>query len=90
MINEGAKILQEGIAARASDIDLVWVNGYGFPLGKGGPMFWAEAEGLARIVERLEFWHERTGKQVFEPAGLLQEAAAAGTSLAARHKGKAA
>ncbi|MEQ8296846.1 MAG: 3-hydroxyacyl-CoA dehydrogenase NAD-binding domain-containing protein [Nitratireductor sp.] len=90
MINEGAKILQEGIATRASDIDLVWVNGYGFPIGKGGPMFWAEAEGLAKIVERLEFWHEHTGKQVFEPAGLLKEAAAAGTSLAARHKGKAA
>ncbi|RWI43779.1 MAG: 3-hydroxyacyl-CoA dehydrogenase, partial [Mesorhizobium sp.] len=41
MINEGAKILEEGIAARASDIDVVWVNGYGFPVGKGGPMFWA-------------------------------------------------
>ncbi|RWF86422.1 MAG: 3-hydroxyacyl-CoA dehydrogenase, partial [Mesorhizobium sp.] len=40
MINEGAKILEEGIAARASDIDVVWVNGYGFPVGKGGPMFW--------------------------------------------------
>src|SRR5690606_13438524 len=46
MINEAARILEEGIAARASDIDLVWVNGYGFPVGKGGPMFWAELEGL--------------------------------------------
>ncbi|RUV67834.1 3-hydroxyacyl-CoA dehydrogenase, partial [Mesorhizobium sp. M5C.F.Cr.IN.023.01.1.1] len=44
MINEGAKILEEGIAARASDIDVVWVNGYGFPVGKGGPMFWAGLE----------------------------------------------
>src|SRR5690606_4304455 len=55
MINEGARILQEGIATRASDIDVVWVYGYGFPVGRGGPMFWAEREGLSRIVERLEF-----------------------------------
>src|SRR5690606_19391296 len=46
MVNEGARILEEGIAARASDIDIVWVNGYGFPIGKGGPMFWADLEGL--------------------------------------------
>ncbi|MVA99524.1 3-hydroxyacyl-CoA dehydrogenase [Nitratireductor sp. CAU 1489] len=90
MINEGAKILQEGIAARASDIDIVWVNGYGFPIGKGGPMYWAESEGLAKIVERLEFWHARTGKEVFKPAALLKEAAASGISLAALRKGKAA
>ncbi|WP_127599433.1 3-hydroxyacyl-CoA dehydrogenase NAD-binding domain-containing protein [Nitratireductor alexandrii] len=90
LINEGAKILQEGIAARASDIDLVWVNGYGFPVGKGGPMFWAESHGVGGIVERLEFWHARTGKDVFEPAALLKEAAASGTRLAALRKGKAA
>ena len=47
MINEGAKILEEGIAARESDIDLVWVNGYGFPLAKGGPMFWARHHRIA-------------------------------------------
>ncbi|QDY99107.1 3-hydroxyacyl-CoA dehydrogenase [Nitratireductor mangrovi] len=89
MINEGAKILQEGIASRASDVDIVWVNGYGFPIGKGGPMFWAESEGLGKIVERLEHWHGRTGKAVFEPAELLREAADSG-SLAAARKGKAA
>jgi 3-hydroxyacyl-CoA dehydrogenase len=54
MINEGAKILEEGIAQRASDIDVVWVNGYGWPATTGGPMFWASLEGLDRIVAGLE------------------------------------
>ncbi|UDL87609.1 enoyl-CoA hydratase/isomerase family protein [Mesorhizobium sp. PAMC28654] len=79
MINEGAKILEEGIAARASDIDLVWVNGYGFPIGKGGPMFWAGLEGAAKIIERLEYWHQRTAKDVFKPAPLLRRMAETGS-----------
>jgi 3-hydroxyacyl-CoA dehydrogenase len=72
LVNEGAKILEEGIAARASDIDLVWVNGYGFPIGKGGPMFWAGLEGSEKIVERLQYWHARTGKEVFKPSPRLR------------------
>ncbi|TPK91293.1 3-hydroxyacyl-CoA dehydrogenase [Mesorhizobium sp. B2-4-12] len=79
LVNEGAKILEEGIAARASDIDVVWINGYGFPVGKGGPMFWAGLEGPARIVERLEYWHQRTGGPVFEPAPLLKRMAETGS-----------
>ncbi|MBZ9700422.1 MULTISPECIES: 3-hydroxyacyl-CoA dehydrogenase NAD-binding domain-containing protein [unclassified Mesorhizobium] len=79
MVNEGAKILEEGIAARASDIDVIWVNGYGFPIGKGGPMFWAGLEGAPRIVERLEYWHQRTGKDVFKPARLLKRMAETGS-----------
>lgn len=82
MINEGARILEEGIAARPSDIDLVWVYGYGFPVGKGGPMYWAEHAGLAHIVERLEYWHGKTGKPVYAPSSLLRSAAENGTSLA--------
>jgi 3-hydroxyacyl-CoA dehydrogenase len=78
MINEGAKILEEGIAARASDIDIVWVNGYGFPVGKGGPMFWAGANGLKSIVERLRYWHDRTGREAFRPSPLLAKLAEAG------------
>ncbi|WP_214474576.1 3-hydroxyacyl-CoA dehydrogenase NAD-binding domain-containing protein [Mesorhizobium sp. dw_380] len=78
LVNEGAKILEEGIAARASDIDVVWVNGYGFPIGKGGPMFWAGLEGAAKIIERLEYWHQRTGKDVFKPASLLKRMAETG------------
>ena len=46
MVNEGAKILEEGMAQRASDIDVVWVYGYGWPVYRGGPMFWADTEGL--------------------------------------------
>jgi 3-hydroxyacyl-CoA dehydrogenase len=83
MINEGAKILEEGIAARASDIDIVWINGYGFPIGKGGPMFWADTEGLSRIVEGLERWHEKTGKDVYQPAETLKKLAAEGGRFAA-------
>ena len=53
MVNEGAKILEEGIAQRASDIDVVWVYGYGWPVYRGGPMFWGDSEGLAKIVDGL-------------------------------------
>jgi len=75
MINEGARILEEKIAARPSDIDIVWVNGYGFPVGKGGPMFWADLTGLKKIVDRLEYWHGKTGKAVFAPSPLLKKLA---------------
>ncbi|MAS14935.1 MAG: 3-hydroxyacyl-CoA dehydrogenase [Nitratireductor sp.] len=78
MINEGANILEERIAARASDIDVVWVNGYGFPVAKGGPMFWAERFGIKTIVERLEHWHRKTGNRVFEPAPILRQLALTG------------
>ena len=54
MVNEGAKILQEGIALRASDIDLVKVHGYGFPRWLGGPMHWAERRGLAAVTAKLD------------------------------------
>ncbi|RJT39622.1 3-hydroxyacyl-CoA dehydrogenase [Mesorhizobium waimense] len=83
LVNEGAKILEEKIAARASDIDVVWVNGYGFPVGKGGPMFWAGLEGAGKIVERLDHWHERTARPIFQPAPLLRRMAETGTWEAA-------
>ena len=54
MVNEGAKILEEGMAQRASDIDVVWINGYGWPLYTGGPMFWADTVGLDKVVAGLE------------------------------------
>ncbi|MCC0034640.1 MAG: enoyl-CoA hydratase/isomerase family protein [Hoeflea sp.] len=90
MINEGARILEEGIALRPSDIDIVWINGYAFPIGKGGPMFWAEQAGLEHIVERLEYWHGKTGNPVFEPSKLLRKAAKTGGSLASAMAGKEA
>jgi 3-hydroxyacyl-CoA dehydrogenase len=84
MVNEGAKILEEKIAQRPSDIDIVWTNGYGFPIGKGGPMFWADLEGLPKIVERLEYWHGKTGNDVFKPAASLKKLAETGGSFSAR------
>ena len=55
MVNEGARILAEGKAQRASDIDIVWINGYGWPVYRGGPMFWAQNDaGRERIIEVLE------------------------------------
>jgi len=54
MVNEGAMILDEGMAQRASDIDVVWINGYGWPLYTGGPMFWADTVGLTNVVAGLE------------------------------------
>lgn len=83
MVNEGARILEEKIAARPSDIDIVWINGYGFPVGKGGPMFWADLEGLSKIVAQLDHWHAKTGKAVFDPAPLLRSLAETGGSFAA-------
>ncbi len=54
MVNEGAKILDEGMAQRASDIDVVWINGYGWPVFTGGPMFWADTIGLGKVVAGLD------------------------------------
>ena len=86
LINEGARILEEGIAARASDIDIVWTNGYGFPIGKGGPMFYADTVGVKTIVERLDHWHGKTGKEVYKPAALLRKIAEADGSFSASKK----
>jgi 3-hydroxyacyl-CoA dehydrogenase len=61
MVNEGAKILEEGMAQRASDIDVVWVYGYGWPVYRGGPMFWADTEGLEKIVTGLKNQEARMG-----------------------------
>ena len=77
MVNEGAKILEEGMAQRASDIDVVWVYGYGWPVYRGGPMFWADTEGLAKIVEGLKRQQDRLGDG-FTLSNLLGSKAAAG------------
>ena len=77
MVNEGAKILEEGMAQRASDIDVVWVYGYGWPVYRGGPMFWADTEGLRKIVEGLKRQEERMGSD-FSFSKLLLDKAASG------------
>ncbi|MBY4895898.1 3-hydroxyacyl-CoA dehydrogenase NAD-binding domain-containing protein [Cupriavidus sp. AU9028] len=80
MINEGAKILEEGKAIRASDIDVIWVNGYGWPVYRGGPMFHADTVGLDKVVQTLRGYQETLGAD-FEPARSLEELAAAGGSF---------
>jgi 3-hydroxyacyl-CoA dehydrogenase len=77
MVNEGAKILEEGMAQRASDIDVVWVYGYGWPVYRGGPMFWADTEGLDKIVEGLKRQQPRLGDN-FSLSDLLVRKAEAG------------
>jgi 3-hydroxyacyl-CoA dehydrogenase len=74
MVNEGAKILEEGMAQRASDIDVVWVYGYGWPVYRGGPMFWADTEGLTKIVEGLKRQEERMGSEFSFSKLLLDKA----------------
>ena len=71
MVNEGAKILDEGMSQRASDIDIVWLNGYGWPTYTGGPMFWADSVGLDKVVAGIESYG-------MDPAPLLKRKAAAG------------
>jgi 3-hydroxyacyl-CoA dehydrogenase len=80
MVNEGAKILEEHIAQRASDIDVVWVYGYGWPVYRGGPMFWADSVGLQKIVDGLKRQEERM-KPEFSFSKLLLEKAAKGESF---------
>jgi 3-hydroxyacyl-CoA dehydrogenase len=80
MVNEGAKILEEGMAQRASDIDVVWVYGYGWPVYRGGPMFWADTEGLSKIVEGLKRQQDRLGED-FSLAQLLVTKAESGEKL---------
>ncbi|MCA1494734.1 enoyl-CoA hydratase/isomerase family protein [Ensifer sp. NBAIM29] len=80
MVNEGAKILEEGIAQRSSDIDVVWVNGYGWPRYKGGPMFWGDQIGAAPIVAALERYADRLGAG-FALSSLLVSLAANGEAL---------
>src|SRR4051794_26883587 len=77
MVNEGAKILEEGIAQRASDIDVVWVYGYGWPVYRGGPMFWADTVGLPTIVEGLKR-QEASMKPEFSFSNLLVQKAEKG------------
>jgi 3-hydroxyacyl-CoA dehydrogenase len=77
LINEGAKILEEGLALRPSDIDIVWINGYGFPAYRGGPMFYADSVGLGKIHAVMQKLHEQHG-EALRPAALLARLAAAG------------
>ena len=81
LINEGADILSEGVAQRAADIDVVYINGYGFPIWRGGPMHHANAMGLDVVIEKLNKYREITGNDVYKPSEMLLKLAESGERL---------
>ena len=80
LVNEGARILEEGIAQRASDIDVIYVYGYGFPAWRGGPMWWADSRGLGNVLARIRDFEQAHG-EFWKPAPLLERLAKAGGSF---------
>ncbi|KNY22389.1 3-hydroxyacyl-CoA dehydrogenase [Methylobacterium sp. ARG-1] len=82
MVNEGARILEEGIAARPGDIDTIWINGYNWPAWRGGPMHWADTVGLKHVAEALTRFARETGDDSQEPAPRLRKLAESGGRFA--------
>jgi 3-hydroxyacyl-CoA dehydrogenase len=80
LINEGARVLEDGIAARAADIDVIYLTGYGFPAYRGGPMFFADTVGLRQVYDRIAAFHREHGKR-WTPAPLLERLARQGSSF---------
>jgi 3-hydroxyacyl-CoA dehydrogenase len=82
LINEGARILEEGIALRPVDIDIVYLHGYGFPVWRGGPMFYADTVGLPKVLAKIKEFEKRHGSDLWTPAPLLERLAAAEKTFA--------
>ena len=82
MVNIGAKLLEEGHALRAGDIDTVYVNGYGFPTYVGGPMWYADTQGLDGVLADIQSYFEESGDDVWKPAELLKKLVADGDNFA--------
>src|SRR5690606_36514763 len=87
MINEGAKILDEGIAYRPGDIDVVWVYGYGWPVWRGGPMYYGDQVGLAYVRDQLREYARRSGDKNLEPSAYLTRLADEGRGFASSADG---
>jgi 3-hydroxyacyl-CoA dehydrogenase len=85
LVNEGARILEEGIAGRAVDIDIIYLNGYGFPAYRGGPMWYADTVGLDKVYRRISEFHQQHG-ELWEPAPLLKRLAEEGKTFAALNR----
>jgi len=85
LVNEGARILEEGFALRAVDIDIIYLNGYGFPAYRGGPMWYADTVGLKKVYERICEFRDQHG-ELWEPAPLLRQLAEANETFAQFHK----
>lgn len=81
LINEGALILDEGIASRPSDIDIIWIYGYGFPAALGGPMYYADSIGLDKIYNKICEFRDQHGEQYWKPAPLLERLVKDGKSF---------
>jgi 3-hydroxyacyl-CoA dehydrogenase len=88
MVNEGARILEEGIASRPIDIDVIFTSGFGWPAWRGGPMFWADTQGLKAVRDKLNKYAEATGDKNLRPAALIEKLADEGGSFAAMGKSK--
>jgi len=88
LVNEGARILEEGIVARAVDIDIIYLNGYGFPAYRGGPMWYADTVGLDKVYRRISEFHQQHG-ELWEPAPLLKRLAEEGKTFAALNREQA-
>jgi len=82
LVNIGAKLLEEGHALRAGDIDTVYVNGYGFPTYVGGPMWFADTQGLDNVLADMERFFEETGDEVWKPSDLLKKLVSEGKNFA--------
>jgi 3-hydroxyacyl-CoA dehydrogenase len=88
LVNEGARILEEGYALRAGDIDTIYVNGYGFPAFRGGPMWYADTVGLKKVYDRVREFHQQHG-MLWEPAPLLKRLAESGRTFSDFQRGSA-
>jgi 3-hydroxyacyl-CoA dehydrogenase len=88
MVNEGARILEEGIASRPIDIDVIFTSGFGWPAWRGGPMFWADTQGLKAVRDKLNKYAEATGDKNLRPTALIEKLADEGGSFAAMGKSK--
>jgi len=89
LVNEVARILEEGYALRAVDIDIIYINGYGFPAYCGGPMWYADLVGLDKVYARVSEFHRHHG-ELWEPAPLLERLAQEGRRFADFNKEKGA
>jgi len=88
LINVGAMVLEEEVAARSSDIDVVWTSGYGFPRHLGGPMFYADTLGLGHVADRIRGYHQKLGHS-WKPARLIERLAADGSTFERWDRAKA-
>jgi len=89
LVNEGARVLEEGIAASPADIDVIWCNGYGFPRHRGGPMFHADTIGLAEVMGAVRRYQVEQGTRYWTPAPLLARLAERETTFAGWQAGRA-